>query len=816
MTAREFAAYIHNARQRPNSPWWDGACPAHDDQSQHSLSWCDGDRRLRLHCHAGCTDEQITAAVNLSPHDLRHTAPARVTAAVQSRIVTTYDYEDEGVVVFQALRYVPKAFKQRRVIPAAYWRDPATAEYAWSLAEGWYVRATPPRWEHVSGAQDHPPLPDALWLPPVPPLLYRLAEVAALRPPCVWVVEGEKDVDALWGLGVPATTNAGGAGKWKPEQARRLAAAGIPRVVVLPDNDAAGQAHAALVARCNTAEGITTHILELPGLPASGDVSDWLATGGDAAQLRALSAQAPVWAPATPEAGITLPSINLSDGSLPEQAQATWRAVSAANAREPRLFRRLDHLVRVAGSDDNEPLIQEVDWRMSGRLRWFLHRWVEWTTARGRGGPQRPIQPPDALIRDLMADPDWPVPVLRDVTAVPIFAADGRLIEAPGFDAREGVYLWPESGLAIPPIPAAPTAAQVAEAVAVLQAVIQDFPFCNAASRTHALALGLLPFCQRLIHGATPLHLVTKPTPGTGASLLVRAVLTPAFGDGLTPVTEVQESDEWRKRLTAFAARGERVLFIDNLNTKLAASAIMSAVTECRVKDRLLGETDLVTAKLSMTWVATGNNPRISAEGIRRVAGIQLDARLEKPWLRTGFTHPDLLAWVQHQRPALVVAALTLIRAWVVAGSPAWTGERLGGFERWTMVMGGILELAGLPDFLANREAVEALVDDEDAALRGFVALWWAAHASRSVTATLLLPIVDHDECDLAVEARTEQGRKVSLAHTLNKAKGRPWSLPGGGPTLVIERDAHARSRWKLVEQGTAEPGPATQGVIPF
>ena len=51
------------------------------------------------------------------------------------------------------------------------------------------------------------------------------------------MVEGEKDCDALHGIGVVATCNAGGAGKWTAEHAAFL---GGRRVIMVPDNDEAG------------------------------------------------------------------------------------------------------------------------------------------------------------------------------------------------------------------------------------------------------------------------------------------------------------------------------------------------------------------------------------------------------------------------------------------------------------------------------------------------------------------------------------------------------------------------------------------------
>jgi putative DNA primase/helicase len=127
----------------------------------------------------------------------------------------------------------------------------------------------------------------------------------------VFICEGEKDVDALVALGLTATTNHGGAGKWRAEHTAALVAAAVPEVVVLRDQDEAGEKHAAGVAAHNLAGGLPVKRVELPGLPPKGDVSDWLAAGGTRAELLALAAAAPFLEPGT----ATTDTITLESGS---------------------------------------------------------------------------------------------------------------------------------------------------------------------------------------------------------------------------------------------------------------------------------------------------------------------------------------------------------------------------------------------------------------------------------------------------------------------------------------------------------------------
>jgi hypothetical protein len=138
-------------------------------------------------------------------------------------------------------------------------------------------------------------------------LLYRLPEIveAIALGRMVVVAEGEKDVDNLWRIGIPATCNVHGAHdptknqkpKWKAAHSEQLRGADI---VILNDNDAAGRAHAEAVARLSLGIASRVRYLDLalhwPGMPANADVSNWLAVGHSRKELDALIANAPEFA----------------------------------------------------------------------------------------------------------------------------------------------------------------------------------------------------------------------------------------------------------------------------------------------------------------------------------------------------------------------------------------------------------------------------------------------------------------------------------------------------------------------------------------
>lgn len=112
-------------------------------------------------------------------------------------------------------------------------------------------------------------------------VLYRLPELlAADKEETAYVVEGEKDVDNLAKIGMVATTNVSGAGKWLPEYNESLRGR---NVIILPDNDLPGRKHASQVHKALTGIAASVGIAELPDLPEKGDVSDWLQAHKDSA-----------------------------------------------------------------------------------------------------------------------------------------------------------------------------------------------------------------------------------------------------------------------------------------------------------------------------------------------------------------------------------------------------------------------------------------------------------------------------------------------------------------------------------------------------
>ncbi|HSC21818.1 MAG TPA: AAA family ATPase, partial [Solirubrobacterales bacterium] len=268
--------------------YWSACCPAHDDSKASLTFGSDGDGRVWLRCHAGCSFTEIVERLpdrEAIPYDhrggRRNGVEELEAAAWRRSAVTeaTYDYRDEwGKLLYQVIRKRfpdgEKSFVQRQ--PITPLDSDEVVEWDWTKRHARRVLFR---------------LPD----------LYRLPAGSL-----VFVVEGEKDALALAEHRLFGTMKDGGSSsQWLADFNAMLRG---KRVVVIPDNDRAGHECAERVLRSLHQAGIEVYRLDLPGEYREKhglDVSDWFAAGGTREQLLALLAETPHWMPGdgSPPAG---------------------------------------------------------------------------------------------------------------------------------------------------------------------------------------------------------------------------------------------------------------------------------------------------------------------------------------------------------------------------------------------------------------------------------------------------------------------------------------------------------------------------------
>jgi hypothetical protein len=120
----------------------------------------------------------------------------------------------------------------------------------------------------------------------------------------------------------------------------------------------------------------------------------------------------------------------------------------------------------------------------------------------------------------------------------------------------------------------------------------------------------------------------------------------------------------------------------------------------------------------------------------RRALLCQLDAKVERPEL-TAFAF-DPVAEAKANRPKLVIAALTILRAYHVAGKPALGLTPLGSFEAWSSWVRGALVWLGAGDPVETMESVRAR-DPRREMLRAVLTAWRLVVGQDEVTARQLI-----------------------------------------------------------------------------
>jgi hypothetical protein len=471
--------------------------------------------------------------------------------------------------------------------------------------------------------------------------------------------------------------------------------------------------------------------------------------------------------------------IKVRDDDLTVRLAEGWKALEHYNDPTPRVFRFGGIVADIQRDVMGAPTIRHV---RPDAMREIMANAAWWYRLKkdGESFVKEPVSPPGELIGPMLATPSDRLPVLTRIARAPMLTPSGAIHARDGYDPETRCW-FALGGLSMPPVSNNPTQAEIEAARDfLLVELLGDFPFVEDGDRANALAMFLLPFVREIIDGPTPLHLIEKPLAGSGASLLASCHGIMARGDDVPFMTEGADEDEWRKRITSTLLAGPEVVVIDNLRRTLDSAALSSVLTLRVHTDRLLGKSENVELAVQCVWIATGNNPTTSSEIARRIVPIRLDPKTDAPTERSGFRHPKLTTWVRAARGQLLHAALTLAQAWHAAGRPEGSAN-LASYERYASVMGGILDVAGVSGFLANRATFKSRADVEGEIIRAFVEAWARYERQASVTASDLAKYAD----DLDFGNCTPNGWRIRFGKFLKGLEGRVFTFDGAA--LVVE-----------------------------
>jgi hypothetical protein len=481
----------------------------------------------------------------------------------------------------------------------------------------------------------------------------------------------------------------------------------------------------------------------------------------------------------------------------------------------------LVHVVRAEPEDDKSRVREgtpQVHTMMIPTLRERLTRVAKYLKQDARNMKWSPSIPSDQLTQAVFCRREWKgIRELAGVLEAPSMRPDGTVIDTPGYDvATRFLYSPPYE---YPKVPQSPTQEDAANALVDLREVFIDFPIPSLAGRVVPIAALLTILGRPAIRGAVPAFLFDAPTPGTGKSLCADAVCMIATGRPAPRGTFPHNEEELEKVLGSYALKGQLVVGFDNISPQrgFGGAPLDKCLTAVDTVDfRVLGRSEMPTVLWRGVVLGSGNNIRVIDDTVRRSFIARIISTLENPEERdtSKLKHHPLLPWVSQERRRLVVAALTMLRAFVVAGRPRMDGYKPpGSFEAWGDLVVQSILFAGGCNVLEARPGAAAGTGGERGAivqlLSGWKTMQTKTGTSDGVTTreaiTYLFPPPSYppvaspegyeamrEAIETLTSSTSERPNPKKLGEYLNRLKDRPFD----NKLLKRSQDRTKIARW--------------------
>jgi hypothetical protein len=702
----------------PDGNGYRAKCPCHDGDSVDVLAVSDAGEIYCHKCEAKTGD--VLKALGFSG---QRTGGRKPKLTIDGRQVTLHDSEQSAIdgITWSVFQKVGGA--ERAADRVHRYHDAAEQHIGtvllWKFADGQketrQIRRHEGGWVAKGMTEPRP--------------LYHLPEV--IDSDSVVVCEGEKSADALRVIGIEATTPTQGAKS--PGKTDWSVLAG-KNVTISVDNDDAGREFGKAVIDLIRDVAAEIRVVELkddwPELPEKGDAADWVEQfadiDGEALQKRF---------DALPDHRETIDAIVVKKKSQ-RQIEISGLPKIEITLNEKAVNDRVIQLITNRGDvyDCNASLASIINEQLPGEpdrkriqtiglpgLREVISEtmlFFEVSQDKEGNEVEKLSRVPRWCHEAILVRGFWPdLPVLRRIVSSPVLRSDGTVIQNAGYDENSGLYL--DLVDEFPLIKESPNSADVQTAVDMLFDVVVDFPFRDAASKSAWLASLFTPLAREAYRGCTgPLFLFDANVRGSGKSLLGDINGLVVTGREATRLASPKDDDEARKRITALVTGSDQIVLIDNIAGRFGSAALDAALTGITWQDRKLGHSELIEAPLRMAWYGSGNNVILAADTARRVCHIRLESPLENPEDRDGFKYPDIRRHVRRNRPALLAAALTVLRGFIAAGRPDQKLKPWGSFEGWSDLVRGAIVWAGLADPGETRTELRATSDSEASGLR--------------------------------------------------------------------------------------------------
>lgn len=350
----------------------------------------------------------------------------------------------------------------------------------------------------------------------------------------------------------------------------------------------------------------------------------------------------------------------------------------------------------------------------------LLSQAADWKKFDARRKKEVAADPPGIVADVILARVgQWKLPTVAGVITTPTIRPDGTILHQPGYDPVTRLYQVVDPGLIPAFIPENPTGEDAKAALDILDSLLDEFPFVAPVDRSVALSAIITPIVRGAVSVA-PLHAIRASTAGTGKSYLADTASAIATGRPCPVVAISAKPEETESRLIGLLLAAFPLISLDNVNGELGGDLLCQAVERPTVRVRRLGGSDIFEIESRATFYATGNGLRVKGDMTRRTVICNLDAGLERPEERQ-FNHSpvdDVIA----DRGKYVAAALTIVRAYIVAGKPGLL-PRLASFEEWSDLVRSALVWLGQPDPVETTECARD-DDPELIQIRDIVTQW--------------------------------------------------------------------------------------------
>ena len=404
----------------------------------------------------------------------------------------------------------------------------------------------------------------------------------------------------------------------------------------------------------------------------------------------------------------------------------------------------------------------------------------------------------------------WRVPTVRQIITCPTMRPDGSILDQPGYDKATGLFYQPQ-GVEFSPIPEHPTHDDAMTCLDCLKSVVAEVPFVvddehGQVSRSVFLS-AVLSALARAILPAVPLHGFSAPAPGSGKSILVNGISYLMTGNPCDMLAQ-SNSEEMGKILSSALQAGNAIIAFDNCEDPLGGAMLCQAVSEPYLSVRVFGKTELKKITNAAVYFATGNNLTFTGDITRRAMKCAVDAQCERPEMRTFKTpRPDLA--MKKNRADLVVAGLTILRAYVVAGRPSSGLEPVGTFEAWSRLVRDCLIWLGEPDPWLSTEQIrgeDPIIGNNIAALQA----WFDTFGSdKKITKDVIEAAFSKTEGTAGSLAKfknpaLQDALRVVTDNNLNSQTLGSWlrglkDRPFGGFTVRMTGKSNGNNHWQVI-----------------